>query len=493
MDRMIALGARDVREQHERPTENLKAGREFALVRRKPERPSRRPGEREADAMVYINGPAYDRFDGRSWHEEAHSEFTCPLELEPGGAWISLERPTRPIFAGTVVHQIKIGTLSSSPLPLPSNVERFRVGSVNRTDFFGWAQEGIVRMVGRTLPAGTVLETEARTVDPRRLAEVGHETGYVPGRYSTFEGGYSIDPRVDGLARLWAAGVPEGWAQVEAIVAALRRHCTHARDETAPADCTEIVAHFLHDTRRGPDYLFATAAVVLLRSRGYPARVVSGLYAAPERYDVRTRQTPVTREDVHFWAEVVIPGGTTVAIEPTPGYRLLGPSKPWSERLAGALLAAWEWGKAHVITLVLALFGMAAGYRFRGEVRDALATLSWRITSGRPLRGCVLTTLRLVERRSGWAGYPRPPGLTLARWYAPIMVTADASAGDLGRLVRVADWILYAAEGNRVRLPWDERDIRILCRRVVRAWTLGRFRAVVRSRTRRGTAPCSLS
>jgi hypothetical protein len=273
----------------------------------------------------------------------------------------------------------------------------------------------------------------------------------------------------------------------------LRRHCTHARDDTAPADCSDIVAHFLFDSRRGPDYLFATAAVVLLRSQGYPARVVSGLYAAPERYDVRTRQTPVTREDVHFWAEVVFPGRTLVAIEPTPGYRLSGPSKPWSERLAGALRAAREWGKTHAATLVLAVFGMAAGYRFRGEARDALATSSWWITSGRAGQGCVLMTLRLVERRSGWAGYPRPPGLTLARWYGPIMMAADESRGDLGRLVRVADRILYAAEGNEALLPWDERDIRILCRRVVRAWTLGRFRAVVRSQTRRGTAPCSLS
>jgi hypothetical protein len=165
--RALALAQQEIREQKERPSENLKAGREFALVRRKLASPSERPSERAAKALVYIQGPtplhlrlaAYDRFDGRSWIEAPYSTFVCPLEQEGGSAWFRLVRSIDPIYAGTVTHRIKIGTLDSSPLPLPGHLVRFRVGSIDQADFFGWAQDGILRMVGRTVPTGTVLDS----------------------------------------------------------------------------------------------------------------------------------------------------------------------------------------------------------------------------------------------------------------------------------------------------------------------------------------------
>src|SRR5205807_1640324 len=141
------------------------------------------------------------------------------------------------------------------------------------------------------------------------------------------------------LAKRWTDGVPRGWAQAEAVVVALRRGYVHDRSATARAGCTDVVAEFLLRSRRGPDYLFASSAAVLLKSLGHPVRVVSGLYAAPGRYDPRTRHTPVTRDDVHVWVEVRLPDGVWVAIEPTPGYELLPPAYPWTERLAGALAA----------------------------------------------------------------------------------------------------------------------------------------------------------
>ena len=97
----------------------------------------------------------------------ATAEF--PAEAEPTGTWLRLPPLDAPFLVGAVVHQFKIGTLDSSTMPVPPHLVRFRVGSVNRLDFFGWAQFGIVRMTDRTVPAGTVIDSEARTVDPRRL------------------------------------------------------------------------------------------------------------------------------------------------------------------------------------------------------------------------------------------------------------------------------------------------------------------------------------
>ena len=172
------------------------------------------------------------------------------------------------------------------------------------------------------------------------------------------------------------------------MIAALRQGYAHDRSATAPAGCTDVVAEFLLRSRRGPDYLFASAAAVLLRSLGYPTRVVSGLYAAPGRYDPRTRHTPVTGDDVHFWAEVRLPDGLWVAVEPTPGYELMPPVRPWSERIARALWrrrklgarprrsACWRPSLSFVAIMIR-----------RHDVLDRLATLALRPDRGGTIRG----------------------------------------------------------------------------------------------------------
>jgi hypothetical protein len=327
------------------------------------------------------------------------------------------------------------------------------------------------------VPAGTVIDAESRTVDPEGLrslafpAQGSNETDH----QLSFQGDYAIDPSVAALARTWVVGLPEGWGQVEAVIAGLRRGYTHDRSATAPPACTDVVAEFLLRSRRGPDYLFASSAVVLLRSLGYPIRAVSGLYAAPGRYDPRTRHTPMTRDDVHFWAEVRLPDGRWVAVEPTPGYELMPPVRAWSDRVARALRAAVRWAREHVAVLLAAASAIGVLALHRRDVRDRLATIALGLLPGRDPRAWVMRSLKLIELRARWAGSARPSGLTLSRWYFPV---ADRAAGEaraaLEGLVRLADWATHAPAGPG--LPAPEDDILRTCRVAVRAWTLSRFR-----------------
>jgi hypothetical protein len=489
-ERMIAVAPSDVGEQKERPAENLQAGRQFPLSRRPPSQAPRRPGDRRAKAVFYVKGPtplhvplaAYDRFDGIAWSEERSSARHLPLE-PGGGAWFRMGTPRPPIFGGPVSHQIKVGTLESSPLPVPAHVARFRVGSVNREDFFGWSQEGIMKMTGRTVPAGTVIETEALTVDPARLAESPprEPSRAVTDRYATFETGYSVDPAVDTLGTSWTAGLPRGWPQVDAVVTSLRRDYVLDRSATAPPDCTDAAGYFLLESRRGPDYQFATAAAVVLRSLDYAVRVVSGFYAPPEKYDPRTHHTHVERDDVHFWAEVQLASGTWVAIEPTPGYRLMDPVIPWGERIAGLFLAAWRRLSDHPFLAGTVALALLAFYRLRRDILDGMRTLAWRVTSRRAARRHVIQTLRLVEGRARWAGRPRTSAQTPGRWCRAVASAESAELrGELERLVRLADWAVHAPDGPGARPLWADHEIHATCRRAVRAWTLRRFRAVAR-------------
>ena len=179
-ERMIALGQQDVGEQVERPSENLQAGREFAAVRRKPEPRPRRPGERAAKALVYVKGQtplhvpltSYSHFDGMSWREEPCCNRHFPAELEQRTRGSGCHGRRLHFTPGSSPTRSRSARSKSSPMPVPSHLTRFRVGSVNRLDFFSWAQYGIIRMTDRTVPAGTVIDSEARTVDPERMRSI---------------------------------------------------------------------------------------------------------------------------------------------------------------------------------------------------------------------------------------------------------------------------------------------------------------------------------
>jgi hypothetical protein len=495
-EKMIALEPQANGEQKQRPSENLQAGREFAAIRRAADPRLRRPAEHAAKALVYVKGPtplhlplaAYSHFDGATWREEPCCNRHFPAELEQGSSWLRLPWSESPYLAGVVSHQIKVGTLNSSALPLPPHPARFRVGSVNRVDFFNWAQFGIVRMTDRTVPAGTRIDSEARTVDHEalRALSIAARASDDIGHYISFHGSYTVAPAVATLARDWAGAYPEGWNQIEAVVAALRQHYRHDRGATAPAGCTDVVAEFLLHSRRGPDYLFASSAVVLIRSLGYPARVVSGLYAAPGRYDPRTHHTPVTRDDVHFWAEVLLPNGHWVAIEPTPGYESLPPVRPWYERAVQTLAAFGRWGKRHATGLGVLTFLFTAALAWRRELADAIATWSLVIWPARDPREHVLRTLGLVERRARWAGRQRPAAATPTRWYLPLLAgVAREPRIALQTLITLADWAVHAPESNEWPLPISRRELEQNCRITVESWTLTRFRSLnPKSRTR---------
>jgi hypothetical protein len=448
--------------------------------------------DRQADALLYVQGKtplhlrlaAYDRFDGITWHEAEYTRQPCFLRKDRDPRWLQLGRSLPNFLAGTESHQIKVGLLKTRQLPTPAHLERFRMGRVNRPDFFGWAQEEILQLPQRKIPSSTLFETECRTVDPRPLRKMLFATPHADNQagYLQLPKDKGIDPAVAELARKWASDTPRGWAQVEAVVARLRAWCIHDREARIPHECRDTVAYFLFQARRGPDYAFTSAAALLLHALDYPTRVVSGFYVSPDRYDRWTRHTPVLAEGAHFWVEVLLPSGVWVAIEPTPGYELMGPTLPWTERLWLSLVSAGHWAQQHVFVLGVGLAVLAVLYWFRREVSDRLATLLWWAVVGQSWRQCVLQTVKLVEQRADWAGCPRPSGKTLSRWYGPVMAAAPREfANELERLICLADWAAHAPDGEKTRRLANERDVYTACRRVVRGWTLGRFRDFVRS------------
>ncbi|MBQ6890479.1 MAG: transglutaminase domain-containing protein [Oscillospiraceae bacterium] len=83
-----------------------------------------------------------------------------------------------------------------------------------------------------------------------------------------------------------------------------------------PQEEEDFARWFLESSDTGYCTHFATAAAVLLRGAGIPARYVSGYCVTAHAYE----DVSVTAADAHAWVEVYYPGIGWTVLDPTPGY-----------------------------------------------------------------------------------------------------------------------------------------------------------------------------
>lgn len=225
---------------------------------------------------------------------------------------------------------------------------------------------------------------------------------------------------IESVSKQWTTGVSRGWSEVDAIVNHLKEDFVLDSTATAPEDCDDVVAHFLR-TKRGPDYLFASTAAMLLRARGFPTRLVTGFYADPEDFEYATGQTIVRKEDLHTWLQVSIDGTNWISVEATPGY--LNPIEDlnWFEWAQLGFWAALRWGWNHPLTLVAITLTAAWIVWARIWIIELCLTL-WVALAGNvgSLRSRTLWLVWLLQCRGKLHGKPRPSYKTLRSWLSEV-------------------------------------------------------------------------
>jgi transglutaminase-like putative cysteine protease len=477
-ERLVAAGKMDIIQNHGKLPDNRRPSRDFDTGRKGP-KSDRKPGsqgtrgvfEVEGRTPLHVRSVAYETYNPESgrWRE-GRQPNNRTFEAE-GGDWMAVGNlRDGDWYAGDDRHRLKVADLKDNLVPTPAHLTRFRINKVDRPDYYQWDYEGVLALAGRKrTPPGVVVTTDCRTIDPRRL----DATVFVP----TAPGGGALPHLGDvpagdraGLGRLaaaWAGDRPRGWPQIDAVLTRLRTDYTLDPQTTAPADHPAPVMWFLAESRRGPDYQFATAAALLLRSLGYPARVCLGYYAAPAAYDPETGHTPVKKTDLHVWPEVLLRDGHWLVVEPTPGYEVLPPLQSWGEWAADRLAALAAFTSRNAVPLAgLAVVAGLLVWR-RRRVWDAVLTLRWAAFPGRTWRDAALRAAAVLDRRGALAGRGRRPTQSLTDWAGGL--PADDA---LGRLVGLAEQAAYAPA---LPPPVAEADVLPLCRRAVRAWSFRRF------------------
>jgi hypothetical protein len=490
-DRSIAISSTHVRQNIHDAPENYRVGQTFSTRRNSP-LPSNKPlAAHDASALAFYSGPTpahiplatFSTYNGSEWTEEPHAHILCPLQKDPHSPWMRLlHHVPCEAHADTVALNIKIGQLDSPVLPIPAHVDRFRVGSVDQANFFRWAHPGLIRVAARAIPKGTVIHSICHTIDPECLR---HATllPAPPHALPAYLGStQTLDTAARRLAHVWTEHLPSGWSQIEAVVQRLRNHFTHnpnqLPDLQIPPD--QDINHFLNLSHSGPDYLFASAAALLLRELGYPTRLTAGLYVPPCSHNPSAHLTKLTTRNIHFWAEVLLPSGHWIAIEPTPGFELLPPARTWWRIALATLIRSIGFLRDHPILATLLLSLLITAGIARNALIDAASTLLWhlRLSFLGPNRKTILAAFQLLETRSRIAGRPRRPSLSPGRWLCSLIPPTDHSNPDPpgNELLTLALACNHECYAPRSPLDIPENKLKSDLRRAINHWSRGRFK-----------------
>lgn len=466
--RAIPLAASMTQMNHEKKGLTQKSTREFSTVRQSTKRRSNFDNHL-SKALLLIKGRtpmhlALETFDHWDGHSLIAAKSSRPLDAELGDPdkygrrWVGLSRPLPDeVFTTQMETQVRVINLRTKRVPVPPNTTSVTIDKLHAASMFSFASNGSLAMRVDHIPQLTILRLRSALRD--RFAEPAIASSSIRSHSSV----------VSELASEWTAGVRRGWPQVNAVVDRLRTEYQHDQKAMVPDLADDAVKHFLIHAKRGPDYLFAASAAVLLQSLGYDTRVRSGLYASPERYDRASRLTTVLTEDVHFWVEVKSKQGfdatdndkvcpeVWIAIEPTPGYDLL-----YAPESLLAMAQRWCWqalssATAHPFSSLLSCLALGLLVVKRRPILDAALVGTWPVRAylSGP-RELIQFTLRLIEWRAWLYGRDRPTGTPLGRW--------DALQGQEDFL-SAAYWALY---GEGTTAPLSQHTIRDACRRVSR-------------------------
>ena len=428
-DRSIALPPELLADINARMARSAQSGREFTTLRKSTRPDQKRIKDLKSPALLYVAGRVplhlrmeiYDVFDGVDWIPEQPLEHPPGMAIVPtsGKPWLRVPCGSRSLglYSDLETHAVRIINLKSNVIPAPLELRAVHIDKVDQSDMYGWTQDTILKLNRESLPEFITIHLSSECLQRSKLLHHSDLTFNAVGdKRRTQLPAIPQMSDVRNLAQQITQDVPEGFARVDAVITHLRSNYELDRTSVAPESSSFPISHFLFESKRGPDYQFATAAALMLRSLGFSTRVVSGFYARPENFDPQKRHTSVHNADAHFWCEVYIGSSTWITLEPSPGYEVLTPPPRFLARCLIALKAASKWLLSHWLLTISVSAVAVLGFMKRRAVHDRVSTAIWGMSSSLNSRVLILRTLQLLDSRLAWSGLARPVGITFSRW-----------------------------------------------------------------------------
>ncbi|HEX9285052.1 MAG TPA: DUF3488 and transglutaminase-like domain-containing protein [Nitrospirales bacterium] len=371
-----------------------------------------------AQEALYFRGTAYDTYDGRSWANRLASRLM--LERAPDGAFLV---PSRQAPAGQQSQGLRQEILMEA---LDTNV-LFGVPFADsvKGSFLSVQMDGMRGLYLSYPPAARFQYSVSST--PGRLLEVdrtARSLTYPDSIRKHFLQLPDASPRVEALARevTGAARTPYGMAV--AIERHLRQTYQYSLDVGTTVSASPV-EDFLFTRKTGYCEHYATAMVVMLRTLGIPARLVTGFL--PGVWNDFGNYYSIRQQDSHAWVEVYFPKSGWVTFDPTPSVPATAPSFFWLRigKVVDSIRLKWD---RYVIQysfrdqMAAAKSLREGGEKVRSEVSGAMVVLTrWTST--------VRAWLGEQARVYGWLLAAGLVGAGLAAWLVLRWVTRGTCRG----------------------------------------------------------------
>ncbi len=269
-----------------------------------PDRPREEPGR------LYLRGTAYDRYNGHSWSNTLRHRRSL-MEM-PAGNFVVRTGGPRP--RGDVPKALRQDILLES---LDTSVLFAAPMADSVTGDFLAVQSDIMGALYLPLPSISRIQYSVwsrpnEVVREDRTAEVLKYPEAVLRHYLQLP---NESPRIAELTREIIRDSPTPYQSATAIQDHLLTQYRYSL-EMDPERSDRPVEEFLFTRKTGYCEHYATAMVVLLRTAGIPARLVTGFLATEwngfgNYYTVRQR-------DAHAWVEAYFPLSGWITMDPTP-------------------------------------------------------------------------------------------------------------------------------------------------------------------------------
>ena len=362
----------------------------------------------DANRRTFWRGETFDRWDGRSWTRSDASLRQLDL-----GDQLSHEADDLGAEGSDVVTQtfriqvdyanVLYAAASASSIDTKSAVVQHPDGT----------------MVGGPLGKGAVYTVRSQRI-PYSESRLREADGPVP---AAVQRRYASPPvatdRVREAALRATRGATSTYDKIVALEAWMGGRTHYSLDAPLAPKGVDVVDHFLFTSKEGWCEQIASSLVVLARSSGIPARLVTGF--VPGEQDPITGQFTVRARDAHAWAEVWFPTIGWVPFDPTADVPFAGADKP-SGTWANWLAHHWAYLAAGLAVALVAAGPLRSLVR-RGRARRAARPTTWITKADRALA-------RLGER----ADRPRRPGETATAFGAALAVRyRDERLAEVGR------------------------------------------------------------
>ncbi|MBI2570044.1 MAG: DUF3488 domain-containing protein [Candidatus Schekmanbacteria bacterium] len=278
-------------------------------------------------APVYLRGRAFDHYNGRGW--EATTDRRWPVATTEPGTF-DFRRPGLPLPSAVGTIAISTERYGSAVLFVPTAPLRADIPVpilFHDEEYAVYAGQPITSGLDYTLS----YDTERSLVDPTASppASRGRTARLTRRQLDRYLDTSEASSRVHNLGRqvVSAAGASDEWSRANAILLFLRSGYAYSLEHTHEPG-VDPLDEFLFTTKSGHCEYFATAAVLLFRSVGLPARLVSG-FSGGERNDIGNYYA-VLQSNAHTWAEVYFSGYGWLGLDPSPAFEAAAKPSSWA-------------------------------------------------------------------------------------------------------------------------------------------------------------------